>query len=68
MKENQLGLAMRLWYEMKGKTIEEVSKYLSKEMNIDKYQTEKFLSGDPNRMVCLVVHNDALTEWVNKRG
>ena len=71
MTENQLGLAIKLWHEIVGKTAEEVSKFLSKETDIDDSQMEKFLSGDPNRLVRADQHKEteiALTEWMNKRG
>jgi hypothetical protein len=69
MTEDQLKLAIKVWQKIHG-SIQDAAAFLEEQVNICAFRIEKFLTGDPDKLVYSKQHKEmelALSEWLEKK-
>lgn len=68
MTEDQLKLAIKVWQKING-SVQDAAAFLEEQVNVCALRIEKFLTGDPNKVVYSKQHKEtelALSEWLEK--
>jgi hypothetical protein len=69
MTEDQLKLAIKVWQKING-SVQDAAAFLEEQVNVCALRIEKFLTGDPNKVLYSKQHKEtelALSEWLEKK-